>query len=160
MFRSVQMTLNGLTPFQAYEIHCYHAAHDVISYTDTSNNALAKTDLASLSGVAIAMSDEAGAWVTGTLTVTFTHEKTLLSTNKIYLALYDNFESVQTLTIGGSCAASVFVKSTCWGVAKVLGGLPPYTCCWTVQRYLPTHGLPKQKGNCMAYQTKRRGQLL
>lgn len=124
-FRSVQMTLNGLTPFQEYEIHCYHAAHDVISYTDTSNNALAKTDKASLSGVTITMSDKEGEWVGKTLTVTFTHEKTLSSGKEIYLALYDNFDSEQALTIGVSCADYIIITSS------VEGSLSGHTCTKT-----------------------------
>ena len=99
------MTLNGLTPDEEYEVHCYHSAHGIISHTDVSGNAVLRTDLASLSGVSLVPSSvTAGAYAT--LTLTFTHEKELQEGDTIALKLYDDYDTAQTLTATAGGAAN------------------------------------------------------
>lgn len=106
MFKSVQMTLNGLTPFTEHEIHCYHAAHGVIS----EGNRIF-TQLGSLTGVSLSPSVLGNGNSPGTITLTFTHERDLVATNTIKLKLYDSYDSVQLTTHQTNCKNNLVVRS-------------------------------------------------
>jgi hypothetical protein len=113
IFKTVQMTLNGLTPFTAYDLYCYHSSHGIISNTD---DAYTTTDKASLTSVGVIASDRNLAWTDGgTIKLTFTHEGPLVGGSTIELSLYTNFNSKQAFADGdttvGDCSAQVAIKS-------------------------------------------------
>jgi hypothetical protein len=99
-YNSVQMTLNGLVPSTIYDIHCFHLSHGIISNTAAS----VETDLGSLTGVSLVPGVTTGGAAATTYTLTFTHETSLASGVKIYLTLYNNYDTVQAIAKGGSTA--------------------------------------------------------
>jgi len=112
------MTLNGLKPAQAYEIHCHHLAHGIISHTSAANGAAvtATTLDASLTGVTLEPNTKvAGAF--STLTLTFTHEISLGSGDTIKLTLYSgNDNAPLPITTANTCGDGI-TTATSGGLA-------------------------------------------
>jgi len=106
MFSSLQMSLNGLEPDTGYHIYCFHRSHGIISNVAST----VRTDKASLTGVTVAPTgdDFAGAYTS--LTLTFTHEKSLAAGATIALKLYNDYDTAQTLTASATpatCGAQI-----------------------------------------------------
>ena len=98
IFSSVQMTLNGLIPDTEYDIHCFHLSHGIISNNDV------KTDKAALTGVSLNPFNATADQNFDSLTLTFTHEKSLESGGTVVLKLYEYYDSA--LSVGSTCTVS------------------------------------------------------
>eukprot|EP00944_MAST-04C_sp_MAST-4C-sp1_P011056 g11056.t1 len=110
IYNSIQLVLNGLTPDTTYDIYCFHGAHGIISKTDAS----VKTGLGSLSGVSLLPTgnDFTGAYTS--LTLKFTHEKSLTVNDLITLTLYNDYDTVQSLAVSSTaatCGGQLTIKS-------------------------------------------------
>ena len=108
IFSSVQMTLNGLIPDTEYDIYCFHMSHGIISNNDV------KTDKAALTSVSLVPSITTAAQAFGTLTLTFTHEKSLGVADTIVLKLYEYYDSA--LTVGSSDGSCSLTTTTSNGI--------------------------------------------
>lgn len=117
MFSSLQMSLNGLEPDTAYDIYCFHRSHGIISNIATS----VRTDKASLTGVTVAPTGDDFAGVYTSLTLTFTHEKSLAAGATIALKLYNDYDTAQTITINTPANCGDYITTITSGGQTITG---------------------------------------